>query len=104
MLEEVKEMAVNQIHKLLNVRDDFPILRQEVRPGVPLIYLDSAATAQKPDVVIETVDRYYRETNSNVHRGIHTLSEKATTEYEAARDKMRNFIHAASSTEMVFTR
>src|SRR5258706_7544328 len=85
-------------------RNDFPILKQEVRPGVPLIYLDSAATSQKPAVVLETVDRYYRESNSNVHRGVHAFSERATTAYEGARTKVKDFINAASTQEIIFTR
>lgn len=89
---------------LETVRADFPILAQEVRPGVPLIYLDNAATAQKPTVVIEALDRYYREINANVHRGVHAFSEKATAAYETAREKVRDFIGAASSREIVFTR
>ncbi len=85
-------------------RGDFPILAQEVRPGVPLIYLDSAATSQKPGVVLEALDRYYRESNANVHRGIHAFSERATAAYEGARAKVRDFIHAASAQEIIFTR
>lgn len=85
------------------VRADFPILEQQVN-GKPLVYLDNAATAQKPKQVIETIDTYYRETNSNIHRGVHTLSEKATAEYEAARDKVKQFINAASTKEIVFVR
>ena len=87
----------------LRWRRDFPLLRQSVH-GKPLVYLDNAATAQKPQSVIEAVARYYRETNANVHRGVHALSEHATAEYEAAREKLRNFIHAASVREIVFTR
>ncbi len=87
-----------------STRSDFPILAQEVRPGVPLIYLDSAASSQKPAVVIEALDRYYRETNSNVHRGVHTLSEQATAAYEDARAKVGDFIHAPSAEEIIFTR
>src|SRR5260221_8041609 len=85
-------------------RKDFPILAQEVRPGVPLIYLDSAATSQKPVSVLEAEDHYYRESNANVHRGVHAFSERATALYEGARDKVRDFIHARSSQEIVFTR
>ena len=84
-------------------RADFPIMERRVN-GKPLIYLDSAATSQKPAVVLETVDHYYRESNANVHRGVHAFSERATTAYEGARDKVRNFINAASSTEIIFTR
>jgi len=85
------------------VRNDFPILRQQVG-GHPLVYLDNAATSQKPASVIETVDRYYRETNANIHRGVHTLAERATAQYEEARDKVRDFINAAEHREIVFTR
>ena len=85
------------------IRADFPVLEQEVR-GKPLVYLDNAATAQKPRQVIEALADYYRAYNANIHRGLHTLSEKATAEYEAARDKLRQFINAASLKEIVFVR
>lgn len=86
------------------VRDDFPILHQEHHPGAPLIYLDNAASSQKPVAVIETLDDYYRRYNANVHRGIHKLSEEATAAYEGARGKIRRFINAASKREIIFTR
>ena len=85
------------------IRRDFPIL-DTLAHGKPLIYLDNAATSQKPTTVIEALDRYYRETNANVHRGLHTLSEKATAAYEDARRKVAHFIHAAHISEVVFTR
>lgn len=85
------------------VRQDFPILKQQVN-GNQLVYLDNAATAQKPEQVIDTLDTYYREYNSNIHRGVHTLSEKATMVYENAREKVKEFINADSSKEIVFTR
>ena len=85
------------------LRSDFPILDQQVH-GKPLIYLDSAATSQKPQQVIEALARYYRQDNANVHRGIHTLAERATGEYEQARLKIARFINAASSKEIVFVR
>ncbi|MBS4200191.1 cysteine desulfurase [Bacillus sp. FJAT-49732] len=85
------------------VRKLFPILDQEVN-GHPLVYLDSAATSQKPVQVIEVLDEYYREYNSNVHRGVHTLGTRATDRYEAAREKVRKFINAASIEEIIFTR
>ncbi|MCP3028251.1 cysteine desulfurase [Halobacillus sp. A5] len=85
------------------VRDAFPILHQEVN-GHPLVYLDSSATSQKPKQVIEKLDEYYRGYNSNVHRGVHTLGTKATDEYEGAREKVRRFINAASTQEVIFTR
>ncbi|MEP7285979.1 MAG: cysteine desulfurase [Chloroflexota bacterium] len=89
---------------LESIRKDFPILTHEVHPGVPLIYLDSAATSQKPSVVIEAEDGYYRQMNANVHRGVHAFSEKATTAYEGARAKVRVFINARSDREIIFTR
>ena len=85
------------------VRRDFPILRQEIN-GHPLVYLDSASTSQKPQVVIDSVDTYYREYNANVHRGIYTIGEKATAEYERARAKVARFINAPDAHEIVFTR
>lgn len=88
---------------LLQVRELFPILNQEVN-GHPLVYLDSAATAQKPTPVIEALKRYYEMDNANVHRGVHTLGSRATDAYEGARDKVRQFINAKSSEEIIFTR
>lgn len=87
----------------VDVRSYFPILNQEVN-GNPLVYLDSAATSQKPVQVIEAVNNYYREYNSNVHRGVHTLGTKATDGYEGAREKVRKFINAKSTQEIIFTR
>lgn len=85
------------------VRKLFPILDQEVN-GQPLVYLDSAATSQKPAAVIEAIEQYYRGYNSNVHRGVHTLGTKATDAYEGAREKVRKFINASSTEEIIFTR
>jgi cysteine desulfurase/selenocysteine lyase len=85
------------------VREDFPILGQRVH-GRRLVYLDNAATSQKPRRVIEALDHYYRHDNSNVHRGIHELSNRATTAYEAARKRTAQFINARDSREIVFTR
>ncbi|MFJ8257797.1 cysteine desulfurase [Peribacillus asahii] len=85
------------------IRKLFPILNQEVN-GQPLVYLDSAATSQKPAVVIEAIEQYYRGYNSNVHRGVHTLGTKATDAYEGAREKVRKFINASSIEEIIFTR
>ena len=84
-------------------RDDFPILRETVR-GKPLVYLDNAATTQKPHAVIEAEAAYYRHANANVHRGVHLLSQRATDDYEAARDKVRRFVNAASDKEIIFVR
>jgi len=85
-------------------RADFPILEREVRPGVPLIYLDSTATSQKPSAVIEAMDHYYKFSNANVHRGIHALAEEATALYEAGRERVRQFINARTLREIIFTR
>ena len=85
------------------IREDFPILHQEVN-GKPLVYLDNAATSQKPKSVIDSIEKYYRGYNSNIHRGVHTLSENATEAYESARIKVRDFIHANSTKEIVFVR
>lgn len=85
------------------IREQFPILDQEVN-GHPLVYLDSSATSQKPIQVIEAVNDYYRQTNSNVHRGVHTLGSQATDLFEGAREKVRNFINAKSSAEIIFNR
>ncbi|MFC5733839.1 cysteine desulfurase [Cytobacillus gottheilii] len=88
---------------IMDIRQMFPILHQEVN-GSPLVYLDSAATSQKPIQVIEAIDSYYRQYNSNVHRGVHTLGTKATDGYEGAREKVRKFINAKSTEEVIFTR
>ncbi|TAM53231.1 MAG: cysteine desulfurase [Paraburkholderia sp.] len=84
-------------------REDFPVLRETVR-GKPLVYLDNAATTHKPVSVIEAEAAFYRHANSNVHRGVHTLSQRATDQYEEAREKVRRFINAASTKEIVFVR
>jgi cysteine desulfurase/selenocysteine lyase len=86
-----------------SLREDFPILQQLVH-GKPLIYLDSAATSQKPESVIRALDTYYRTTNANIHRGIYQLAEHATEEYEAARKKVQKFINAKSWREIIWTR
>lgn len=87
-----------------SIRADFPILNQEHHDGVPLVYLDNAATSQKPLKVIEALDDYYRRYNANVHRGIHKLSEEATSAYETARLKIKRFINASNRREIIFTR
>ncbi|QBP40533.1 cysteine desulfurase [Paenisporosarcina antarctica] len=86
-----------------DIRSYFPILNQEVN-GYPLVYLDSAATSQKPVQVIEALRKYYEFDNSNVHRGVHTLGNRATESYEGAREKVRNFISAKSTQEVIFMR
>lgn len=86
-----------------NLKNDFPILHQQVN-GHPLVYLDSAATSQKPVSVIQAIEEYYQSYNSNVHRGVHTLGSKATDAYEGARETVRHFIGARSIKEIIFTR
>ncbi len=85
------------------VREDFPILRRRVH-GKPLVYLDNAATTQKPQAVIDRIVRYYREENANIHRGVHALSVEATDAYDAARERVRRFLNAAEAREIVFVR
>lgn len=86
------------------IRKDFPILSREVRPGVPLVYLDSTATSQKPVQVLDAMDKFNRMSNANIHRGIHTLAEEATLAYESARERIAAFIGAPASKEIIFTR
>lgn len=97
--------SVLNIEKInvINLRKEFPILDQTIN-GKPLIYFDNAATSQKPNSVINAVSEYYETINSNVHRGIHTLSERATEAYENSREKIRRFINAESSGEIVFVK
>jgi cysteine desulfurase/selenocysteine lyase len=86
------------------IREDFPALRRVLPNGKPLVYLDNAATSQKPQSVLDAMDDYYRQHNANVHRGVHTLSEEATALYEGARSKVRRFINAPSDKQVIFTR
>ncbi len=86
-----------------DIKKFFPVLNQEVN-GYPLVYLDSAATSQKPIQVLQAMKNYYELDNSNVHRGVHTLGNRATDSYEGAREKVRKFINAASTKEIIFTR
>jgi cysteine desulfurase/selenocysteine lyase len=97
LVEKVTTINIPQI------REDFPILKRQVN-GKPLIYFDNAATSQKPKVVIETTDRYYREYNANIHRGIHKLAEEATLAHEEARENIAKFINAKHMEEIIFTR
>jgi cysteine desulfurase/selenocysteine lyase len=85
------------------IRNDFPILRETIH-GKPLVYLDNAASTQKPEVVIDILERYYSQNNSNVHRGVHTLSMRATKMFEEAREGVRDFLNAADKREIVFVR
>jgi cysteine desulfurase/selenocysteine lyase len=91
-------LDVNQI------RSDFPILQRETKPGIRLVYLDSTASSQKPLAVIEAMDNYYRRSNANIHRGVHTLAEEATSMYEQARVKVARFINAPSAHQIIYTR
>lgn len=90
-------MSIDQI------REDFPILHQQVN-GKPLVYLDNAATTQKPQTVIQAIEHYYRETNANVHRGVHALSDQATDQFEGARDRVKGFLNAHKREEIIWTR
>ncbi len=85
------------------VREDFPVLHQQVH-GHSLVYLDNAATTQKPLAVMEAIEQYYRHDNSNIHRGVHTLSERATADYEKVRETARKFLNAADTKEIIFVR
>ncbi len=99
-------VANNTVTKAFDVkaiRRDFPILAQEIN-GKPLVYLDNGASAQKPLAVLDAMDRYYREMHSNVHRGAHTLGDRATAAFEGAREIVRHFLNAASSKEVIWTR
>ncbi|MEL6843776.1 MAG: aminotransferase class V-fold PLP-dependent enzyme, partial [Bacteroidota bacterium] len=87
---------------LQKIRADFPTLQQTVH-GKPLVYLDNAATSQKPTVVLDRLEKYYREENSNVHRGVHYLSQHATDEYEGVREEVRALINAEHTHEIIYT-
>jgi len=104
-MDTVKQQSADDQTQPLNVekiRQDFPILSREVY-GKPLVYLDNAATTQKPQVVLDRIAYFYHEINANIHRGVHKLSEESTLEYEKARETVRNFINAAKTSEVVFT-
>jgi cysteine desulfurase/selenocysteine lyase len=89
---------------VISIRKDFPILGREIRPGIPLVYLDSTATTQKPYPVLEAMEAFYHTNNANIHRGVHTLAEESTAMYEQAREKVAAFIHAPSAEQVIFTR
>ena len=94
---------LNSTFDVQRVREDFPILKREIH-GKPLIYFDTAASAQRPLAVIDATDDFYRQHNANIHRGVHTLSQEATEAYEGARQRVARFINAPSGSELVFTR
>ena len=100
----VIEQKPANLFDVSQIRADFPILQRQVKPGVPLVYLDSTATSQKPQQVIQAMDDYYRSSNANIHRGIHVLAEEATALYEAARERVSRFIGAPSARQIIFTR
>src|SRR5258706_738203 len=99
----IKSVAIQNELDVNAIRRQFPILKREVK-GKPLIYFDNAATAQKPQVVIDALVNYYTGYNANIHRGIHTLAEEATAAFEAIRDAVKQFINAAAREEIIFTR
>ena len=94
---------MKQTLNISQIRQDFPILQQEVY-GKPLVYFDNAATSQKPNVVINALSDYYQHTNANIHRGAHFLANKATGEYEATRETIRQMLNATSTEEIIFTK
>src|SRR5262249_37493633 len=91
------------VFDVAHVREDFPVLQRRVH-GRPLVYLDNAATSQKPRAVIDAEARYYTEHNANIHRGLHAFSQEATEAYEATRERVRRFVNAAQREEIVFVR
>jgi cysteine desulfurase/selenocysteine lyase len=99
----IESAAIQKSLDVYGIRQQFPILTREVK-GKPLVYFDNAATSQKPQAVIDALINYYTTYNANIHRGIHTLAEEATTAFEATRDAVQQFIHAASREEIIFTR
>ena len=98
-----KETHIKNDARIIEIRKDFPILTEKIH-GKDLVYLDNAATAQKPKSVIDAVSNFYRHDNSNVHRGVHSLSQRATDLYEMARIAVGRFINASSDEEIIFTR
>jgi cysteine desulfurase / selenocysteine lyase len=96
--------TLSQQLDVARIREDFPILEREVRPGVRLVYLDSTATSQKPLSVIRSMDDVYLHYNANIHRGVHTLAEESTAAYESARQRIAAFIGAAHPREVIYTR
>ena len=96
--------TTDSILDVAKIRMDFPILKREVRPGVPVIYLDSTATSQKPLAVIQAMSDFYLRSNANIHRGIHTLAEESTASYETARKKIAEFINSPTTRQIIYTR
>jgi cysteine desulfurase/selenocysteine lyase len=100
----METLVPNNVLNMAEIKADFPVLAREIRPGMKVVYLDSTATAQKPLQVIEIMDRFYRDSNANIHRGIHVLAEEATALYEQARAKIAEFINAPNARQIIFTR
>ena len=103
MTPEIAAPAVPPIFDVARARADFPILRRQVR-GKPLVYLDNAATTQKPQAVLDALTHYYTDINANVHRGVHELSARATDAYEAGRERVRKYFNAGSVREISSSR
>ncbi|WMJ73059.1 cysteine desulfurase [Cytophagaceae bacterium ABcell3] len=101
--QPTQALSENSLDKILKARNDFPVLSQEIN-GKPLVYFDNAATTQKPKVVTDALVNYYSGYNANIHRGIHTLAEKATSEFESTRAVVKEFINAPSTEEVIFTK
>lgn len=99
-MEQITTSSLDVEH----IREDFPILKREVKPGVKLVYLDSTATSQKPASVLKAMDDFYHRSNANIHRGVHTLAEEATAAYEEARQNIAGFINAQFPEEIIYTR
>ena len=93
----------NRSYDVQKIRNDFPILKLQVH-GKPLVYLDNAATTQKPHYVIDKTNNYYEKMNANIHRGVHALSQEATEAFESSRIIIKNFINALGKNEIIFTR
>ncbi len=96
-------VADQPVFDVAEIRKQFPVLQQEVN-GRPLVYFDNAATTQKPLAVIQALNHYYEHDNANIHRGIHTLAERATAAFEETRKTVQSFIHAAEAEEVIFTK
>ena len=103
LVQALPREALSPGFDVRKIREDFPILKQKMH-GKPLVYLDNAATTQKPQAVLDSILRYYTQECANIHRGVHWLSEEATRDYEQARAKVRDFIHARDDKEIIFVR
>ena len=101
--QQYPQLAKVGLRSVDSIRSDFPILQQQIN-GHPLVYLDNAASSQHPQIVIDTISEYYLKSHANVHRGVHTLSQRATDQFEASREEVRQFINAKSTKEVIFTR